>query len=56
LEVLRLVAAGRSDRDVNETLFLSSRTLGARVSHCLAKLGVANREEDAALAAHEGLA
>jgi DNA-binding NarL/FixJ family response regulator len=55
LEVLRLVAAGRSDREVAEALFVSPRTVGAHVSHLLTKLGVDNRAAAAALASREGL-
>ncbi|MCU1427247.1 MAG: family ATPase [Actinomycetia bacterium] len=50
LEVLRLVAAGRTNRQVGETLFMSEKTASVHVSRILAKLGVASRGEAAALA------
>ena len=50
LEVLRLVAAGRSNRDIAAGLFISAKTASVHVSNILAKLGAANRTEAAALA------
>jgi DNA-binding CsgD family transcriptional regulator len=50
-EVLALVAAGRSNRQIAEELFISAKTASVHVSNILAKLGVANRAE-AAVAAH----
>jgi non-specific serine/threonine protein kinase len=55
IEVLRLVAAGKSDREIADALFVSPRTVGAHVSHLLAKLGVENRAAAAALASREAL-
>ncbi|MBO2460563.1 ATP-binding protein [Actinomadura violacea] len=49
-EVLRLVAEGRSNRQIAEELFISARTAGVHVSNILAKLRVASRTEAAALA------
>ncbi|WP_276313847.1 helix-turn-helix transcriptional regulator [Solihabitans fulvus] len=49
-EVLRLVARGRSNRQVGEELFISAKTAGVHVSNILAKLGVGSRTEAAALA------
>ncbi|MFB4298207.1 AAA family ATPase [Actinomadura sp. NTSP31] len=49
-EVLRLVADGRSNRQIAEALFISVRTAGVHVSNILAKLQVASRTEAAALA------
>lgn len=49
-EVLRLVADGRSNRQIAEALFISARTAGVHVSNILAKLQVASRTEAAALA------
>jgi len=54
-EVLRLLVAGRKDREIADALFLSPRTVTTHVSNLLGKLGVANRAEAAALAAREGL-
>ena len=50
-EVLRLVAAGRGDREIAAELFISPRTASVHVSNILAKLGVSTRGE-AAAAAH----
>jgi len=54
-EVLRLVAAGRSNRQVGEELFISAKTASVHVSNILAKLGVSSRVEAAAMAHREGL-
>ena len=54
-EVLRLVAAGRSNRQIGEELFISTKTASVHVSNILAKLGVSGRGEAAALAHREGL-
>ncbi|MGW1894227.1 helix-turn-helix transcriptional regulator [Streptomyces sp. NPDC002004] len=49
-EVLRLVAAGRTNRQIAEHLFISPKTASVHVSNILAKLGVSGRGEAAALA------
>jgi DNA-binding NarL/FixJ family response regulator len=54
-EVLGLVAAGRSNRQIAQALFISPRTVGVHVSNILAKLGVAGRVEAAAVAHRLGL-
>jgi len=51
-EVLRLVAAGRSNREIAGELFISAKTASVHVSNILAKLGVTTRGE-AAAAAHQ---
>ncbi|WP_275412830.1 ATP-binding protein [Planotetraspora phitsanulokensis] len=51
LEVLRLVAAGRSNREIAAELFISAKTASVHVSNILPKLGVSSRGE-AAAAAH----
>jgi ATP/maltotriose-dependent transcriptional regulator MalT len=51
LEVLRLVAAGRSNREIADELFISVKTASVHVSNILGKLGVTSRGE-AAAAAH----
>jgi ATP/maltotriose-dependent transcriptional regulator MalT len=50
LEVLRLVAAGRGNRDIAAELFISPKTASVHVSNILGKLGVAHRGEAAATA------
>jgi DNA-binding NarL/FixJ family response regulator len=52
LEVLRLVAAGQSNREIAATLVISPKTASVHVSNILAKLGAATRTE-AAVKAHE---
>jgi len=54
--VLALVAAGRTNRQVAEALFISEKTASIHVSHILAKLGVGGRVEAAAVAHRLGLA
>ncbi|MBB5785910.1 helix-turn-helix transcriptional regulator [Jiangella mangrovi] len=49
-EVLLLVAAGRSNRQIGEELYISAKTASVHVSNILAKLGVSGRGEAAALA------
>ena len=54
-EVLQLVAAGRSNRQIGETLFMSEKTASVHVSRILTKLAVSSRGEAAALAHRLGL-
>ncbi len=49
-EVLRLVAAGQSNRDIAGQLFISVKTASVHVSNILGKLGVSSRGEAAATA------
>ena len=55
IEVLRLVADGRSNGEIGEALFISRKTAGVHVTHILDKLGVANRVEAAMAAGRLGL-
>ena len=50
LEVLRLVAAGRSNQQIAAELFISPKTASVHVSNILGKLGVTSRVEVAATA------
>jgi DNA-binding CsgD family transcriptional regulator len=54
-EVLRLVAAGQSNRGVGATLHISERTASRHVSNLLLKLGVRTRTEAARIAAERGV-
>ncbi|HET6920242.1 MAG TPA: response regulator transcription factor, partial [Jiangellaceae bacterium] len=54
-EVLRLVAAGRSNRQIGQALFISTKTASVHVSNILAKLGASGRVEAAAIAHRERL-
>lgn len=56
IEVLRLVSAGRSNRDIAAELFISAKTASVHVSNILAKLHAATRTEAAAIAHRAGLA
>ncbi len=56
VEVLRLIAAGKSNREVAEELFISPNTAGHHVSNILNKIGAANRTEAASYANRQGLA
>ena len=49
-EVLRLVAAGRSNREIASELFISAKTASVHVSNILSKLSVTSRGEAAATA------
>jgi DNA-binding NarL/FixJ family response regulator len=55
VEVLLLVAAGRSNREIAEQLFIATKTVSVHVSNILAKLGASSRTEAAALARRRGL-
>jgi DNA-binding CsgD family transcriptional regulator len=54
-EVLVLVAAGRTNRQIAQELFITPKTASIHVSRILAKLGVAGRGEAAAVAHRLGL-
>jgi DNA-binding CsgD family transcriptional regulator len=56
LEVLALVAAGRTNRQIGEALFISEKTASVHVSRILAKLGARSRAQAAAMASTVGLA
>jgi DNA-binding CsgD family transcriptional regulator len=54
-EVLALMAAGRTNRQIGAELFISEKTASVHVSNILAKLGAGGRTEAVALAAARGL-
>jgi predicted ATPase/DNA-binding CsgD family transcriptional regulator len=54
-DVLRLLAAGRSNREIAGALSRSERTIESHVSHILAKLGVESRTAAAIIAVRDGL-
>jgi DNA-binding NarL/FixJ family response regulator len=56
VEVLRLIAAGHSNRAIAQALFISPNTVLHHVSSIFVKTGVANRAEAAAYATRHGLA
>jgi len=55
VEVLKLVANGRSNQEIAEKLIVSERTIGAHVSNILSKLHLANRTQAALYALRKGL-
>jgi len=56
IEVLHLIAAGSTDREIAEMLFISPRTAERHVSNIFNKLGVSSRAAAAVMAVREGLA
>jgi DNA-binding CsgD family transcriptional regulator len=55
-EVLTLVAAGRTNRQIGDELFVSDKTASVHVSNILRKLGVTSRVDAAAVAQRLGIA
>jgi DNA-binding NarL/FixJ family response regulator len=54
-QVLRLVAAGKTNRAIGETLFISEKTVARHVSNIFDKLGVSSRAGATACAYHRHL-
>ncbi len=54
-EILALVAAGRSNGEIGQQLFISAKTVSVHVSNVMAKLGAGSRTEASALARRAGL-
>jgi DNA-binding NarL/FixJ family response regulator len=52
---LRLLAAGRTDRDIADALYIGQRTVSWHVGAILGKLGVKSRREAATKAIEDGL-
>ena len=50
VEVLRLIARGRSNREVAERLFISPKTVGRHVENLYRKIGVSSRAAAAVFA------
>jgi DNA-binding NarL/FixJ family response regulator len=55
LDIVRLVAQGQDNRTIAQTLFLSEKTVGNRLSEIFQKLGVTNRTQAALVARERGL-
>ena len=55
LAVLRLLAVGKSNREIGDALGISDGTVKIHVTHLLAKLGVTSRAEAIATAVRRGL-
>jgi DNA-binding NarL/FixJ family response regulator len=56
LEVLRLVASGKSNKAIAKDLFLSVKTIDRHLSNIFDKLGVSSRAAATAYAYQHGLA
>jgi DNA-binding NarL/FixJ family response regulator len=55
IEVLRLVAAGYSNKEIADELFISAKTASVHVTHILGKLGASSRTQAATMAVRLGL-
>lgn len=55
LEVLALVAAGHTNREIGDRLFISEKTASVHVTHAMNKLAALSRYEAAATATRLGL-
>jgi DNA-binding CsgD family transcriptional regulator len=55
IEVLRLAARGRSNKEIAEHLIVTPKTVGNHIEHIYAKIGVVNRAGAALFAMRNGL-
>jgi DNA-binding NarL/FixJ family response regulator len=55
VEVLTLVAQGRSNGEIGRALYISTKTASVHVSNILAKLGARSRTEAATIALRDDL-
>jgi DNA-binding NarL/FixJ family response regulator len=55
LEVLDLLADGRSPQEISAGLFISAKTVSTHMEHIFTKLGVSSRAQAVALAYRDGL-
>jgi len=54
LEILQLVAMGKTNKEIGQALFISDRTVQAHLSNIFSKLGVVSRTEAAMYAVRKG--
>jgi DNA-binding NarL/FixJ family response regulator len=54
--VLRLIAAGRSDKEIAVALFIAPKTASVHVPDILGELGAGSRTEAAGIARRDGIA
>ena len=55
VDVLRLIAHGKSNRDIADAIFITVNTTANHVKSILSKIGAANRTQAAAYAIENGL-
>ncbi|QAY67982.1 response regulator [Paenibacillus protaetiae] len=55
LDVLRLIASGKSNKEISELLVITEKTVKTHVSHLLDKLGLADRTQAAIYAVKRGI-
>lgn len=55
LEVLRLIASGKSNKEISESLVITEKTVKTHVSHVLDKLGLSDRTQAAIYAVKRGI-
>lgn len=53
--MLQLLAQGKTNKEISETLVVTERTIKFHVSSILGKLGASNRTEAVKIAAQQGL-
>jgi NarL family two-component system response regulator LiaR len=56
IEILQLVALGKTNQEIADDLVLSERTVRTHITNILAKLGLSNRTQAALYALREGIA
>ncbi len=54
VDVLRLIASGKSNREIAQALSVTDQTVKSHVSHILEKLGVGSRTQAALYAIQNG--
>jgi len=54
-DVVRLVAAGHTNREIGDQLFISEKTVSVHLTRIMAKLGATRRAEAVAIALERGL-
>ena len=54
-EVLKTIVAGKSNKEIATTLFISEATVKTHINNLLSKLGVADRTQAATMALHRGI-
>ena len=55
VDVLRLIASGKTNQEIGDELFISARTVANHAANIFNKTGAANRAEAATYASRNGL-